>query len=89
MAAEIGHFEKVRALASGNRVVVVGGIRAGSASQVTAFEPGSNKRVWSADVPAHVLSAWVLGELVLCGCSDGEVRALKAAGGELAWSVTA
>lgn len=89
MAFDLGHFEKVRAIAAGARIVAVGGVRAGAKSQVTAFDPASNKRLWSADVPAHVLGACLLEDVVVCACSDGQVRALRASNGEAAWSLAA
>lgn len=89
MAHDLGHFEKVRAIAAGARVVAVAGVRAGTASQVTAFDPASNKRLWAAGVRAHVLGACLMQDVILCACSDGEVRALRAANGEAAWSLSA
>ncbi|MFO0589185.1 MAG: HEAT repeat domain-containing protein [Polyangiaceae bacterium] len=86
MAVDLGHFEKVRALVAGARFVVVGGVRAGAASQVTAFEPASNKKTWAVDLPAHVLGLCAIEEAVLCACSDGEVRALRLSNGEALWS---
>lgn len=86
MPVDLGHFEKVRALAAGARFVVVGGVRAGAASQVTAFEPASNKRLWAADLPAHVLGLCAIEDAVLCACSDGQIRALRASSGEVLWS---
>jgi ParB family chromosome partitioning protein len=89
MGFDLGHFEKVRAIAAGARLAVVGGARAGAASQVTALDPASNKRLWAADLPAHVLGLCLIEDVVLCACSDGDVRALKAASGEAAWSARA
>src|SRR5262249_38409172 len=77
---------KVRAVATGARLVVVGGVRASASSQVTALDPVTNKRLWAADVPAHVHGLCVLEDLVWCACSDGEVRALRASSGEAVWS---
>ncbi len=89
MAFDLGHFEKVRAIVAGARVVAVGGVRAGASSQVTAFDPASNKRLWVADLRAHVLGACLLEDVILCACSDGQVQALRAANGEAAWSLPA
>ncbi|HTN92712.1 MAG TPA: hypothetical protein VL242_53955, partial [Sorangium sp.] len=70
MSHAIGHFEKVRALAIGPRLLAVGGVRApaplgtggtstarspAGASQVTLFDHVANKPARSIDVPAHVL----------------------------------
>lgn len=89
MAYDLGHFEKVRAIAAGSRIVALGGVRVGSSSQVTAFDPASHKRLWAVEARAHVLGACLLTDLVLCACSDGEARALRASNGEVAWSVSA
>lgn len=86
MALELGHFEKLRAIATSKRLVAIGGVRVGTKSQVVAFDPTSNKRLWAADVPAHVLGACIANDLILCALSDGQVCALRAADGHVAWS---
>lgn len=89
MALELGHFEKVRAIATSKRLIAIGGVRVGTKSQVVAFDPTSNKRLWAADVPAHVLGACIANDLILCALSDGQVCALRAADGHVAWSYEA
>ncbi|MBK8254723.1 MAG: HEAT repeat domain-containing protein [Polyangiaceae bacterium] len=89
MAVDLGHFEKLRAIAASARAVVLGGVRLGAASQVTAFDPTSNKKLWTADVPAHVTGACIVDDVALCALADGSVRALKLSGGGEAWSVAA
>lgn len=89
MALDLGHFEKIRAIATAPRLVAIGGVRVRSESQVTAFDPTSNKRLWGVPLPAHVFGACVLDDVVLCAAADGKVYALRATNGEVAWSVAA
>ena len=58
----IGNIEKVRALATNARLLLVGGSRAASASRLTAYEPVSNKVLWSVELPAAVLGLALAGE---------------------------
>ncbi|WP_437613041.1 HEAT repeat domain-containing protein [Sorangium sp. So ce834] len=89
MSHTIGHYEKVRALAAGPRLLAVGGVRApapggaggtspagspAGASQVTLFDHAANKPVRSIDVPAHVLGLAFAGDLLAMACSDGALR---------------
>ncbi|WP_437572718.1 HEAT repeat domain-containing protein [Sorangium sp. So ce542] len=86
MSHAIGHYEKVRALAAGPRLLAVGGVRApapggasparspAGASQVTLFDHAANKPVRSIDVPAHVLGLAFAGDLLAIACSDGALR---------------
>ncbi|WP_437726704.1 HEAT repeat domain-containing protein [Sorangium sp. So ce861] len=89
MSHAIGHYEKVRALAAGPRLLAVGGVRApapggtggtsaarspAGASQVTLFDHVTNKPVRSIDVPAHVLGLAFAGDLLAMACSDGALR---------------
>ncbi|WP_437716798.1 HEAT repeat domain-containing protein [Sorangium sp. So ce448] len=89
MSHAIGHYEKVRALAIGPRLLAVGGVRApapgeargtqttpspAGASQVTLFDHVANKPVRSIDVPAHVLGLAFAGDLLAAACSDGALR---------------
>jgi ParB family chromosome partitioning protein len=78
----IGHFERVRALASGARVLVLGGERDGASSQVTFFDVVSHKRVAAATIPAHVYGVTIAGEVAVAACSDGKLRFYKAGTGE-------
>jgi ParB family chromosome partitioning protein len=77
MAHNSGHFEKVRALAVGARVLVVGGSRAGAASQLTFFDHSSHKRVLAVDVPSHVAGLATGGDAVVAACGDGRLRIYK------------
>ncbi|WP_437579381.1 HEAT repeat domain-containing protein [Sorangium sp. So ce887] len=89
MSHAIGHYEKVRALAVGPRLLAVGGVRApapggargtptapspAGASQVTLFDHAANKPVRSIQVPAHVLCLAFAGDLLAAACSDGALR---------------
>lgn len=78
MSANVGHLEKVRALASSGRVLAVGGVRASEGSQLTLFDLASNKPIASADLPAHVLGLAARGDVVAAACSDGRVRLYSA-----------
>ncbi|AUX40948.1 hypothetical protein SOCE26_023500 [Sorangium cellulosum] len=93
MSHTIGHYEKVRALAIGPRLLAVGGVRApapatsagrapGGASQVTLFDHVANKPVRSIAVPAHVLGLAFAGDLLAAACSDGALRLAASGGGE-------
>ncbi|WP_437929837.1 HEAT repeat domain-containing protein [Sorangium sp. So ce291] len=97
MSHAIGHFEKVRALAIGPRLLAVGGVRApapigtggtstarspAGASQVTLFDHMANKPVRSIDVPAHVLGLAFAGDVLAAACSDGALRLVAGGGGE-------
>ncbi len=83
MSANVGHLEKVRALAASGRVVVVGGVRAGEGSQLTFFDVVAAKPVAAPDVPAHVHGLAARGDLVAAACSDGRVRLYDAGDGVL------
>ncbi|XYI00685.1 HEAT repeat domain-containing protein [Sorangium sp. So ce1128] len=97
MSHAIGHYEKVRALAIGPRLLAVGGVRAptpvgtrgtptapspAGASQVTLFDHAANKPVRSLDVPAHVLGLAFAGDLLAAACSDGALRLVAGGGAE-------
>lgn len=94
MANQIGHFEKVRALAAGARLLAVGGARASGSSQITLFDFVANKPARTIDVPAHVLGLAMAGDVLAAACSDGfariydaqsgaETRAIKACSGSV------
>ncbi|WP_437309265.1 HEAT repeat domain-containing protein [Sorangium sp. So ce388] len=98
MSHAIGHFEKVRALAIGPRLLAVGGVRApapigtggtstarspAGASQVTLFDHVTNKPARSIDVPAHVLGLAFAGDVLAAACSDGALRLVAGGGGEV------
>ncbi|AKQ69957.1 hypothetical protein A176_006869 [Myxococcus hansupus] len=70
----IGNFEKVRALAANARVLLVGGARASAASRLTAFEPGTNKVLWSAELPSAVLALAISGGQWAAAGADGTLR---------------
>ncbi|WP_437679704.1 HEAT repeat domain-containing protein [Sorangium sp. So ce131] len=95
MSHTIGHYEKVRALAIGPRLLAVGGVRApapatsaaasrspGGASQVTLFDHVANKPARAIAVPAHVLGLAFAGDLLAAACSDGALRLASTGGGE-------
>lgn len=84
MSANVGHLEKVRALASAGRVLAVGGVRAGEGSQIAFFDVIAEKPLASASVPAHVHGLSARGELVAAACSDGRVRLYASGDGSLA-----
>ncbi|WP_438009318.1 HEAT repeat domain-containing protein [Sorangium sp. So ce321] len=96
MSHAIGHFEKVRALAIGPRLLAVGGVRApapvgaggtstarspAGASQVTLFDHVTNKPARSIDVPAHVLGLAFAGDVLAAACSDGALRVFRVGAG--------
>ncbi|WP_437667450.1 HEAT repeat domain-containing protein [Sorangium sp. So ce1182] len=96
MSHAIGHFEKVRALAIGPRLLAVGGVRApapvgaggtstarspAGASQVTLFDHVANKPARSIDVPAHVLGLAFAGDVLAAACSDGALRVFRVGAG--------
>ncbi|HEU4409502.1 MAG TPA: HEAT repeat domain-containing protein [Polyangiaceae bacterium] len=83
MSANVGHLEKVRALAASGRVLAVGGVRAAEGSQLTLFDLVANKPLASADLPAHVLGLAARGDVVAAACSDGRVRLYAAADASL------
>ncbi|RKH14345.1 hypothetical protein D7X74_20205 [Corallococcus sp. CA047B] len=70
----IGNIEKVRALAANARLLLVGGTRAAPDSRLTAYEPGTNKVLWTASLPAHVLGLALSGERYAAAGADGTVR---------------
>ncbi|WP_342377781.1 HEAT repeat domain-containing protein [Myxococcus stipitatus] len=67
----IGNIEKLRALAANTRVLLLGGARASTASRVTAFEPGTNKVLWSTEFPSAVNALALSGERFAAACADG------------------
>lgn len=70
----IGNIEKVRALAANARMLLVGGARASAASRVTAYEPGSNKVLWTAELPSAVLALAISGERWAAAGADGTLH---------------
>jgi ParB family chromosome partitioning protein len=70
----IGNIEKVRALAANARVLLAGGARASAASRVTAYEPGSNKVLWTTELPSAVLALALSGERWAAATADGTVH---------------
>lgn len=79
----IGHFEKVRALAADARRVAVGGARAGAGSRVTVYDSVANKVLATLDLPTHVHAlAWVpkRADTLLAACADGHLVAITVDG---------
>ncbi|MCY1018028.1 HEAT repeat domain-containing protein [Pyxidicoccus sp. MSG2] len=70
----IGNIEKVRALAANARVLLLGGARASASSRVTAYEPGSNKVLWSTELPSAVLALALSGERWAAAGADGTLH---------------
>ncbi|NRD65121.1 HEAT repeat domain-containing protein [Corallococcus exiguus] len=70
----IGNIEKVRALAANARLLIVGGTRAAADSRLTAYDPATNKVLWTSPLPAHVLSVALAGEQFAAAGADGTVR---------------
>lgn len=82
MAYQIGHFEKVRALSAGGRILAVGGVRVSGSSQITLYDFVANKSVRSIDVPAHVLGLVTAGDQLFAACSDGTARVFEISSGK-------
>lgn len=80
--AAIGHFEKIRALCGNARLLVTGGTRAGTASQVVVFDHVAGKVRHTLALPAHVLALALDGEQILCACADGTLRGFDAETGK-------
>jgi ParB family chromosome partitioning protein len=80
-AQPIGHFEKIRALATSPRYVWLGGVRADRASQVHAYDHVSEKPAYAVPLPSHVNALAWTGEQVVAACADGIVRILAAKDG--------
>ncbi|WIG99412.1 HEAT repeat domain-containing protein [Myxococcus sp. SDU36] len=70
----IGNIEKVRALAANARLLLVGGARASTASRLTAFEPGTNKVLWSTELPSAVNALALSGGQWAAAGADGTLR---------------
>ncbi|WP_434301520.1 HEAT repeat domain-containing protein [Corallococcus exiguus] len=70
----IGNIEKVRALAANARLIIVGGTRAAADSRLTAYDPATNKVLWTSPLPAHVLGVALAGEQFAAAGADGTVR---------------
>lgn len=83
----IGNIEKVRALAANARMLLVGGARASASSRVTAYEPSSNKVLWSAELPSAVLGLSISGERWAAACADGAVRFGTLVDGKVQWQL--
>jgi ParB family chromosome partitioning protein len=73
MAEAIGQLEKVRALAVCGRLLVLGGVRAAQASQLTFYDFLSEKLERRVDVAAHVLALAADEERVVAATSDGRL----------------
>jgi ParB family chromosome partitioning protein len=69
----IGNFEKVRALAANGLVLLVGGVRTSSDTQLSAYEFDTDKVLWRAELPSAVLGLALAGERWVAACGDGTV----------------
>lgn len=85
----VGQLEKVRALASSSRLCFVAGVRADTASQVTAYDHVTEKPVYVINAPAHVLCLAATDEILVTGAADGSVCAWKVKDGSSAWGMKA
>jgi ParB family chromosome partitioning protein len=83
MAEAIGQLEKVRALAVSGRLLVLGGVRAAQASQLTFYDFLSEKLERRVDVAAHVLALAADEERVVAATSDGRLLVFASKSGEL------
>ncbi|MFO0554876.1 MAG: hypothetical protein U0271_41245, partial [Polyangiaceae bacterium] len=81
MPLPIGHLEKVRALAICDRVLAVGGVRAGSRSSLSLYDFVGEKPLASIELPAHVLGLVADKAGVIAACSDGALRWFALPGG--------
>lgn len=70
----IGQLEKVRALAVSDRVLAIGGVRAGASSRITFFDFVAEKVLTHTEIPAHVLALAGDKEGFVAACSDGRLR---------------
>ncbi|NTX52264.1 HEAT repeat domain-containing protein [Myxococcus sp. CA039A] len=83
----IGNIEKLRALAASPRVLLLGGARASVSSRVTAYEPGTNKVLWSTELPSAVNALALSGERFAAACADGTLRFGTHADGNVQWQL--
>lgn len=74
MAQPIGHLEQIQALAATDRLLFVGGTRAGRESEVSIYDHIADKPLPPFGVPAHVLALAANEAHVFVACSDGVVR---------------
>ena len=89
MPNPIGHFERVRALATSPRLLAVAGVRAGARSNVTIFDHVSDSAQLSIEVPAHVLALAFAGESLFVGGLDGQLRIVNPSTGQITKTVKA
>ena len=87
--ATIGHYEKLRALCGSARLLVTGGTRTGTASQVVIFDHVANKVRHTLELPTHVLGLCLHGEFLLCAGADGTLRIYETEGGKALHQVAA
>lgn len=85
----VGQIEKVRALGANGRHLVVGGVRAADATQLTVYDHVAEKVERTIDVPAHVLGLYVAAKEIWAACSDGKVRVHAIANGNLERTIDA
>ena len=74
MAQPVGQLEKIRAIATANRIAIFGGVRADSASTITVYNWVNEKPEATIAVPAHVHALLATATVVIAACSDGKVR---------------
>src|SRR5689334_7697608 len=90
MPASIGHFEKVRALASQPRLIAVGGVRASARSQVVIFDHVADTVKHVMECDCHVLAlAFGPDSTLFVGGVDGKVRIIDAAKGSITKTIKA
>ncbi|MFO0613234.1 MAG: HEAT repeat domain-containing protein [Polyangiaceae bacterium] len=83
----IGHYEKVRALAAGARLLALGGLGPGDASTVSFFDHLAGQTKLEVALPCQVNGLAMRGEAVAAVGSDGTLRVLEA--GKIAREVVA
>src|SRR5215468_11154653 len=74
MGLPIGILERARAIAVCGRMLAVGGVRAGAASQLTFYDYVGEKPDKSVDLPAHVLGLASDDAGFVAACADGMLR---------------
>lgn len=89
MAMPIGHLEQPRALAHAGRLLAVGGVRSGPASQITLYDVVAGKPARTVEVPAHVLGLAASGASFVAACADGVLRVISSATGKIEREIAA
>ncbi len=83
----IGHYEKVRALAAGTRILAVAGVGPGETSSVTLFDHLAGQTKQKIDLPCHVNGLAMRGDAIAVAGADGKLRILE--GGKIAREIAA